>query len=73
MAEVSGRSDSRFVTLSPVGFDPHRHQLLNGQYRLHVQGDQPWLRDWLKQLEASSGNTVFCSPEDASLSPTIIR
>ncbi|MBQ2953205.1 MAG: transglutaminase domain-containing protein [Clostridia bacterium] len=69
MAEVSGRADSRLVTLSPVGFDPHWHQLLNVQYRLQVQGDQPWLRDWLKWLESSGSNEVFCSPADAALPP----
>ena len=73
MAEVSGRTDSRFVTLSPITFDPHRHQLLNVQYRLQVQGDQPWLRDWLKQLESADSTVVFCSPADAALPPTIIR
>lgn len=69
MAEASGQEDSRFVTLAPVGFDPHRHQLLNVQYRLRVQGDQPWLRDWLTWLESSGANEVFCSPADAALPP----
>ena len=73
MAEVSGRADSRFVVLAPVGFDPHRHQLLNVQYRLHVQGDQPWLRDWLTWLESSGSNEVFCAPEDALLPPRILH
>lgn len=72
MAEISGQAESRFVTLAPVGFDPHRHQLLNVQYRLRVQGDQPWLRDWLKWLESSGSNEVYCAPEAAALPPHII-
>lgn len=73
MAEVSGRADSRFVILAPVCFDPHRHQQLNVQYRLQVQGDQPWLRDWLKQLESADRSEFFCSPEDALLPPELVR
>jgi len=69
MAEVSGQAESRFVTLAPVTFDPHRHQRLNVQYRLRVQGDQPWLHDWQKQLESGGSNEVFCAPEDAARPP----
>lgn len=69
MQEVSGQQDSRFVTLSPATFDPHRHQTLNVRYRLRVQGDQPWLRDWLAWLESTGANEVFCAPADAALPP----
>lgn len=73
IAETTGAAEGRLVTVAPVGFDPHRHQLLNVRYRMQVQGDQPWLRDWLKRLEASGAKDVFCSAEAAWAAPDIIR
>lgn len=67
MAECSGRANSRFVTIAPEGFDPQRHEVLNIQYRMRVQGDQPWLRDWLKNSQKNT--PIFCSPEDARKAP----
>lgn len=64
---------TRFVAVVPEGFDPQRHEKLNVQYRLRVQGDQPWLRDWLKVLESRSAAALFCSAEDAALPPVILR
>ena len=53
LQEHTGKAHSRFVTIAPEGYDPHRRDLLNVRYRLQVQGDQPWLRDWLRQVEKS--------------------
>lgn len=71
MAEKTGHGETgRFVAIAPEGFDPHRREVLNVQYRLRVQGDQPWLRKWLKRLEKED-ERVFCSPEDAWAPPQI--
>lgn len=71
IAERTGFGDTgRFVTIAPEGFDPHRHEVLNVQYRLRVQGDQPWLRQWLEQLERKGGH-LFCSAEDAQKAPEV--
>lgn len=73
IAEKTGCGDTgRFVTIAPEGFDPHRHEVLNVQYRLRVQGDQPWLREWLRQLEKKGGH-VFCSAEDAWMPPEVMQ
>jgi len=53
LQEHTGKAQSRFVTIAPEGYDPHRRDLLNIRYRLQVQGDQPWLRDWRRQVEKS--------------------
>lgn len=62
----------RFVTIAPEAFDPHRRETLNVQYRLRVQGDAPWLREWLVQLE-KKGTHTFCSMDDAWKAPEITR
>lgn len=73
IAEQTGSGDTgRHVTIAPDGFDPHRHEVLNVQYRLRVQGDHPWLREWLKQLE-KKGTHIFCAMEDAQKAPEVIR
>ena len=73
LQEHTGKAHSRFVTIAPEGYDPHRRDLLNVRYRLQVQGDQPWLRDWLKVLESRGAAALFCSAEDAALPPVILR
>lgn len=64
---------SRFVNVAPVGFDPHRHEQLNIQFRLRTQGDQPWLRDWIRTLEQRSAGHLLCSDTDMALPPFVLR
>lgn len=69
MAERSGYADNqgRFVTIAPAGYDPHRRDVLNIQYRMRVQGDEKWLHDWLKTVE--NEKPVHCSIDDARKAP----
>ena len=69
LQEHTGGAHSRFVTIAPEGYDPHRRDLLNVRYRMQVQGDQPWLRDWLRQLENSQpvyagADTLMAPPQE---------
>ncbi|MBQ8557032.1 MAG: transglutaminase domain-containing protein [Clostridia bacterium] len=66
-AEASGSSDSRQLTIAPEGYDPHKRDVLNIQYRMRVQGDAPWLHSWLEITKASV--PVFCSVEDMKKAP----
>lgn len=67
MAECSGKDDSRFVTMAPEGYDPHKRDVLNIQYRMRVQGDAEWLHRWLESMRDES--PVYCSAEDARKAP----
>lgn len=69
MPEESSYNDgtARYVTISPAGYDPHRRDVLNIQYRMRVQGDAQWLRDWLKTT--GNDHPVFCSIDDARKAP----
>lgn len=59
-AEGAGRS----LTIAPEGYDPHKRELLNIRYRMRVQGDSTWLRDWLKAVEEND-KLLYCSIDDA--------
>lgn len=67
IAEHTGSADSRRLTIAPQGYDPHKRDVLNIQYRMRVQGDSPWLRDWLKGIE--NDLPLYCSVEDARKAP----
>lgn len=69
MAETSGcnGASARYVTIAPEGYDPHKREMLNIHYRMRVQGDAPWLHDWLAAQERQA--MVFCSIEDARKAP----
>lgn len=74
MAEQSRLGEpARYVNVLPEGFDLPRQEVLNVQYRLRVQGDQPWLRSWLEQLEKRRGSSLTVSPADAWAAPEIFR
>ena len=68
MDEKSGSEGSRPLTIAPEGYDPHRRDMLNIQYRMRVQGDSPWLRDWLQAVETYD-KPVYCSIGDARKAP----
>lgn len=65
--ELTGAETGRRLTIVPVGYDPHRRDLLNIRYRMRVQGDAPWLQDWLRHTEQDT--PVFCAPEDVLAAP----
>lgn len=69
MAEKSGADDriGRELIIAPKGYDPHKREVLNIQYRMRVQGDAPWLRSWLEAIEKEQ--YIFCSIEDARKAP----
>lgn len=66
-AETSGAADSRQLIVAPLGYDPHRRDTLNIRYRMRVQGDSPWLQEWMARHE--NDMPVYCSPEDARKAP----
>ena len=69
MDEISGdAANSRTLTIAPAGYDPHRRDLLNIQYRMRVQGESQWLRDWMQAVQ-NSDNPIYCSVEDAQQVP----
>lgn len=70
MVECSSCADNngRFVTIAPEGYDPHRRDVLNIQYRIRMYGDQQWLRDWLK-VTGRNDHPVYCSVDDARKAP----
>ena len=69
MDETSRDSaNSRTLTIAPIGYDPHRREVLNIQYRLRVQGDSPWLRERMQSMDQYDGY-VYCSIEDARKAP----
>lgn len=59
--------NGRRVTIAPEHYDVHRRDLLNIDYRMRVQGDTPWLRNWRKNMEDS--HPIYCSIEDARKAP----
>ncbi len=69
MAKISGYNDCRdgYVTIAPEGYDPHRRDVLNIQYRMRLYGNEPWLQEWLSAVEQET--MVFCSIEDAKQAP----
>ena len=68
--ERPGDPDSRMLVACPVGFDPCRFEQLNLAYRLRVQGDAPWLRNWQQQLARRDASSITCcAPEDLLLPP----
>lgn len=66
IAEHTGES-GRQLTIAPVDFDPHKRDMLNIRYRMRVQGNAPWLQEWLKSQEGCT--PVYCSAEDARKAP----
>ena len=69
MAETSACNDAsaRYVVIAPEGYDPHRREVLNAQYRIRMFGEAQWLLDWLAAREKQT--MVFCSIEDARKAP----
>lgn len=69
MDETSGdAANSRTLTIAPAGYDPHRRDVLNIQYRMRVQGESQWLRDWMQDVEKHD-KPIYCSVEDARQAP----
>ena len=62
-----GNSQGRMLTIAPEGYNAHRRELLNIRYRMRVQGEAQWLRDWLAAAERDT--FVYCSVEDARKAP----
>lgn len=69
LSEVSRFDDNtgRELTIAPEGFDPHKRDILNTKYRMRVQGEAPWLRSWLEEIEKNQ--PIYCSIEDARKAP----
>ena len=59
--------NGRSVTIAPAGYDPHRRDLLNIEYRRRMYGDHEWLRNWQESLRKET--VVYCSVEDARKAP----
>ena len=63
MESESGRT----LTIAPQGYDAHRRDKLNIEYRRRLYGDHEWLRSWQAAVEKEV--TVYCSVEDARRAP----
>lgn len=60
------------LNICPLGFQPYRFDLANVDYRLRMQGEQPWLLAWRESLvKAMDTADQFLSPESLILPPRL--